>query len=150
MKRLVSLSLVLLLLFSLYSCEQQQDPYLLLDEFVKAYGAEGVIYSPKISEGEAGYIPSGLIEKIYRFYGEFPEDYAILLNSRPEYGGECALFVCEDADMLLSMESVCLERMRLLDSKGEHSFLKIKGNLLFYSTMSDKALAQRLWHEIIR
>ena len=150
MKRLISFCLIITLLFTLVSCGADPDPYSLMSEFLRAYGAEGTIYSPKISEGEAGYIPKGLIEKIYRFSGEFPEDYAIYLNSRPDAGSECGLFICQDADMLSSMEQACLERIRLLDRKCERSFVKVKGKTIFYSTMSDRELAEKLWKEIIK
>lgn len=150
MKKLLCLVLIIVLLTSLTSCGESGDPYLLLDEFVKEYGAEGVIFSPKIAEGQPGYVSPGLMEQVYRFSGDFPENYAIFLNSRPDYGSECGVFLCEDADMLLMMQEVCLERMKLLDGKGERSFLKIKGKMLFYSTMIDRARAQTIWKEIIR
>ena len=151
MKRIIAFILLIALsCLPLISCKREFDPKAKLEDFISAYGAEGIIYSPSIPEGRAGFIPDGLIERIYIFSGNFPEDYAIFLNSRPEYGYECALFVCGDAACLEMMEESCLERMALLDGAGERSFIKRSGNILFYSTMKDKERAEELWREIIR
>lgn len=150
MKRFVVLLLVVAVFLSLSSCGKEVDTFEVLADFISAYGADGVIYSPTVHEGEVGYIPEGLVERIYLFSGEFPENYAIFLNSRPEYGYECGLFVCSDDGGLDMMEEACLERARLLDPSGERMFVKRSGNTVFYSTMKDKERAEALWREIIR
>lgn len=150
MKKLISVLLVISLLALLFSCRKQPDAYEILNEFIAAYGAEGIIYSPTFDEGEVGYIREEFIEKIYVFSGRFPDNYAIFLNSHPENGSECGVFVCEDAAMLLTVEEMCIERTRLIGQGTDRTFIKKNGNTVFYSTMHNKERAERLWQEIIR
>lgn len=151
MKRLILLLLVFMFIgSSLCSCAQQADAYELVNEFVTVYGAEGIIYSPGFSEGESGYIPEGLIEKIYVFSGRLPENYAIFLNSHPSEPSECGAFVCESADTLAMIEEMCLERVKLLSNGGDHAFVNVSGMTVFYSTMQNRDRAEKIWREIIR
>ena len=151
MKKVILLSVILVwLLPNLFSCGEEINAYEALREFVLAYGAEGVIYSPEIEEGQEGYIPNGLIERIYNYWGEFPENYAVLLNSRTEDFFECGVFVCDDADSLLSIEEACRERIGLL-TKGEgQGFIKISRMTVFYAVLEDRERAEEIWREIIR
>lgn len=151
MKKVIVLIIVSAVLVSmLSSCTEQRDAYEMLTEFITAYGAKGIIYSPRIGEGEVGYVPDGLVEKIYVFSGRFPENYAIYLNSRADLPSECGIFVCENAAMLSMMEEACLERARLLVQGGDYAFVKRQGSVVYYSVMHDAERAERLWHEIIK
>ena len=150
MKRILLLFTVFSLIFSLMGCREERDSYALLSEFISAYGAEGIIYSPSLGEGEDGYIRDGLIEKIYVFSGRFPDNFAVFLNSRPDFGSECGVFVCLGAEQCAMVEEACLERIRLLGRGNDCAFVKRQGNTVFYSTMTDKERAERLWREIIR
>ena len=150
MRKLVSFLLILIFTAtSLFSCTEKADAYQLLSEFVKVYGADGVIYSPEISEGEPGYISNGMIEKIYVFSGDFPTNYAIFLNSRLDDFSECGVFICNSSDSLAMTQEMCLERIKLLSNGGEHAFVKVHRMTVFYSTMQDRNRAERIWHEII-
>ena len=151
MRRTIFVLLIIsLCVGSICSCEREVDPRQMLSDFISAYGAEGVIYSPDANEGEDGYIPKELAERIYIHSGELPDDFAIFLNSRPDYGYECAVFLCEDAESLLMMEEACIERTRLLDGGGERRLIIVSGKTIFYSTMKDKERAEKIWREIIR
>ncbi len=150
MRKIIAFILCISLCLCLTSCEQNPDAYALLGEFAAVYGAQGVIYSPKISEGNDGYVYEGLVEKIYVFSGRFPDNYAILLNSRPDFSSECAIFVCTDVEMLYMVEEMCLERIRILCGRDECAFVKRSGSIVFYSTMKDREKAERIFSEIIR
>ena len=151
MKKKFSLIIcICICILPLSSCSREYDAYSMLCEFVSAYGAEGTVYSPIVPEGEDGYIYEGLVERIYLFSGEFPENYAIFLNSHPDYSSECGIFVCSDAEMLSMVEEMCLERIGLLCGRAENAFLKKSGNLCFYSTMQDRVRAEKIFNEIIR
>ena len=150
MKKLLCVILLLSVVFTLNSCQKEQDAYGMLWEFVRAYGAEGVIYSPAIPEGDDGYVNEGLIDKIYVCSGRFPENYAIFLNSRADYGSECGVFICENADMLLMVEEMCLERIRLLGRGSDIAFVKRDGNVIFYSTLSQRDRAEKIWRQILK
>ena len=150
MMRLLSLFVVLSLLFtSLCSCGSEPDAYEMLKEFVQVYGAEGVIYSPRIPEGQEGYLVPRLADRIYRFSGQPPENFAVLLNSHTNAFYECGVFVATDADSLSSITETCLERVRLLVGAGDNGFVKVSGMTVFYSTMRDRLRAERIWREII-
>lgn len=150
MKKYIAFLLAFILTFSLCSCQKEYDPYLLLNEFVISYGLCGVVYSPSVAEGKDGFVREGLMERVYRYSGSFPDSYAVMLNSRSDYGGECGVFVCQNADVLYAVEELCLERMRLLDPSGRNSLIIIDGQIIFYSTLQDKNRAERIWREIIR
>ena len=150
MKRLLSLIIILAFVSLAVSCHSDRDAYDMVNEFVTVYGAEGVIYSPRISEGENGYVPKGLMEMIYVFSGDFPGNYAVFLNSHHTTPAECGAFVCENADSLAATEEMCLERIKLLSRGESHAFVKVSGMIVFYSTMKNRERAERIWHEIIR
>lgn len=151
MKKIISFTLaVAILCLALSSCEERRDAYSMLHGFISAYGAEGVIYSPVIPEGEQGYITDGLIEKLYIYSGELPDNFAIFLANRTESFSECAIFICRDADMLAMVEEMCLERVRLLSAGRTNAFVRKSRMLVFYSTMQDRSRAERLFSEIIR
>ena len=150
MMRPLSLFIILsLFLASLCSCGSEPDAYEMLCEFVRVYGAEGVVYSPSIPEGKEGYMPSELADRIYRFSGKPPDNFAVLLNSHTDGFYECGVFVSADADSLSSITETCLERVRLLSGAGENGFVKVNGRVVFYSTLSDRDRAERIWREII-
>ena len=148
MKKIICFLLALLLSLSLISCEAEGDAYSMLSEFIAAYGAEGVIYSPSIPEGKDGYVSDGLIERAFVFSGRFPESYAIFLNSHTSGQYECGIFVCSDAEELRCAEECALERVRLLG--GKKGFVKRRGRVVYYSTMADRERAERIFDEIIR
>lgn len=151
MKRIfVFLIAVLLSLTSFTACKRQEiSADTMLREFISSYGAEGVIYSSACAEGEDGYLTEETLNKIYVLDGRFPENYAIFLNSHTDYGSECGVFVCDDAEMRLSVEEMCLERIRLLCGQ-ENSFVTRSDNIVFYSTMQDRAKAEQLFKKIIK
>ena len=151
MKKIIStILLIVIFLLSLSSCKRNRDAYEMLNEFVLTYGAEGIIYSPRITEGNDGYIRDGLIDKIYRFHGGFPTNYAIFLNSHPDYSVECGIFVCTDVEMCERVEEMCLERIKLLAMGEKHAFVKRSGTVVFYSTMPDRDRAEKIFNQIIR
>ena len=150
MKKFILLLLVVFTFTTFASCRREPSAQDLLSKFVDVYGAEGVIYSPKISEGNEGYIPDGLIERIYIFSGNFPDNYAIFLNSRTTDFSECGVFVCDDGESLLSVEEMCLERIKLLCGGEGRGFVRISGMTVFYSTMQERERAEKIWREIIR
>lgn len=151
MKRIFAfLIAVLLFLTSLTACKKREiDTDAMLREFISSYGAEGVIYSSACLEGEDGYLSSETLNKIYVIDGRFPENYAIFLNSHTDYGSECGAFVCDDTEMRLAVEEMCLERIRLLCGK-DNSFVARSDNIVFYSTMQDRAKAEQLFKKIIK
>ena len=150
MKKIITVFVLLSLLLGLSSCKNEPDAYELLSDFVNSYGAEGIIYSPLISEGEKGYMPSGMVERIYIFCGNLPRNFAVFLNSHADSRSECGVFVCSDAAQCQIVEEACLERIELLGQGSEVAFVKRTDNVVFYSTMTDRKRAEQLWREIIR
>ena len=150
MKKILSLIIALCLFASLTSCSPERDAYSMLGELVTTYGAEGVIYHPAATEGEAGFVYDGLLQKIYLYSGAFPEDYAVFLNSRHDSSSECGVFICTDAEMLGAVQEMCLERIALLCQNDSRAFVKRYGMTVFYSTMQDRERAEKIINEIIR
>lgn len=148
MRRVFCFLLIFSMLFSLSSCGESRSAYELLSEFVSVYGADGVIYRSDAEEWEEGYVEYDLLKKIYLFYKDFPEDFAIFLNSHADYGSECGVFVCRDSTECETVSEMCFERIKLLDRRGENSFVVREGRVVFYSTMSDGERARRIWHTV--
>lgn len=134
-------------MLSVISCSHTRPSDELMAAFIHAYRAEGIIYSPSIPEGEEGYIDDELYDRIYVHSGEHPDDFSIFLASHTDSHSECGVFNCRDSEMLASVEQMCLERVRLLDP--ERGFVTRSGLTVFYSTMSERERAQRLWAGII-
>ena len=80
MRRIFCIFLIIILCFGFVSCRERRPASHILSEFVSAYGAEGVIYRSDAEEWDDGYIEYDLLKKIYVFYEDFPEDFAIFLN----------------------------------------------------------------------
>ena len=139
MKKLLLLSLIAL--FVLSSCREPLPPKDLLSEFVKAYGAEGVIYHSEAEEGEEGYL-SPELEKLAFGDRHLPGSYAILLNTHLDTAAECGLFLIEgNREELIDL---CTYRTALLDPSGERTYVAIFDSYMFYSTLPDRDRAKRL------
>lgn len=150
MRRVFCAFLLIATLFALVSCGESRPAFEMLSEFVSAYGAEGVIYRSDAFEGEEGFIEYDLLKKIYVFYKDFPEEFAIFLNSHADYGSECGVFVCGDAGEAAEVSEMCLERIKLLDRGGDGSFVIREGSIVFYSTMSDSERARKIWKAVAK
>lgn len=145
MKRV--LILLFLCIFAFCSCTETKDPTASLNDFVSAYGAEGIIYSTEIKEGKEGYISPDIAKTIFGTT-DLPDSYAIFLNTHLDYASECGAFLAHGD--LSEVISLCKRRIKLLDREGNHSFIAIYGDLVFYSTMTDKERAQKIADVVFR
>lgn len=150
MKRFFLLLLSIFAALLLFSCEQKCSAEGLIEEFLYSYGASGVVYSSESTEGEDGYLEDGMTEKIFVYDGDFPENYALLLNFHTDYGAECGVFVCDGADERARVVDMCEERVALLSRGGENGAIICADNIVFYSTLQDKARVVSVWNKIIR
>lgn len=148
-KNIAFLLAALFILASLFSCGKNPEPEEMLAEFMSLYSVEGIIYSPTRGEGEDGYIDDGLFSEIYIFDGAPPERYAVFLNSRTDFGSECGVFVSYSAEQRERIVEMCCERIRLLGGGSDNCFVSVRGAVIFYSTMSDKARAEAIWEKIV-
>ena len=148
MRKIICLCLIFTLCLSLAGCREEQNAYDILSEFVTDYGAEGVIYSPFVSEGRPGYISDGLVERAFLFTEGIGDNFALLLNSHIDKVCECGVFVCSDDEEVRLAEEICLERVRLLS--GEGGFVKKRGRVVYYYVLSDPDRAERIFREIIK
>lgn len=140
MKRLIALLFLCIFLF--VSCAEQPSVADLLTEFVNAYGAEGIVYSTEYGEGESGYIDTYLSDRI--FGDEASElTYAVFLNSHLDYASECGAFLVEPSERNIAIE-ISKRRVSLLDPSSAHSFIRIYPHAVFYSTMQNKEMAEKL------
>ena len=143
------LLIILFLSFGLFcSCGRSYDAHEILTEFRDAYGAEGIIYSPTVAEGEEGYLDADLGEKMFAHSSDLPRDYAVMLNSHPDTPSECGVFICTDDGELRAAEAAALERIDLLG--GDRGFVLRQGRVVFYSVMSDSDRARKIFKEIMR
>ena len=147
MKKIISLVISISILLSLVSCTDNRTADELMSSFLESYGASGAVYGPRRAEWEIGYIDSELFHKIYELESPAPSDFAIFLSSHTDSDSECAVFVCRDSAERMSVEEMCYERIKLLVS--DNGFVVRSGNTVFYSTMSDKARAERVWKDTI-
>ncbi len=150
MKKLVLIVLCVSLVMQMSSCSKEIYAEELICEFLYSYSAVGVVYSPRVPEGNDGYVYDGFTEKIYIYEGDFPSNYAIFLNSHADYGAECGVFVCEDEDERARVTDMCEERIELLSKGGENAFISRAGRVVFYSTMKNRVEAEEIWRKIIR
>ena len=149
-KRIASFLVIIFFVTSLFSCKKALSAEELLKDFLDVYGASGVIYSPRFSEGEDGYISDALIKKIYLYDGEFPKNYALLLNSRADRSVEAAVFVCDGEYECSRVLEMCLERLNLISDDTSEVYIYRSANLIFYSTFEDGKTVEDVWVKIIR
>lgn len=139
MKKL--LLLPFLCLFILSSCSEPLPPNDLLAEFVKSYGAEGIIYHSEAKEGDEGYLSPQLARLAFGDR-ELPKSYAILLNIHLDTHTECGLFLIEgNKKELLELSA---SRTSILDPRGDRTYIAIYDSYVFYSTLSDRERAQKI------
>lgn len=145
MKRVLILLFLSIFLFS--GCTEVKDPTAALSDFVSAYGAEGIIYSTEIKEGQEGYISPDTAKTIFGTT-DLPDSYALFLNTHLDYASECGAFLARGD--LGEVISLCKRRINILDREGKHSFIAIYGDVVFYSTMTDKERAQKIADVVFR
>jgi hypothetical protein len=119
-----------------------------MSDFLYSYGIDGVVYSSSASEGDVGYASDKLLSKLFIFEGEFPKNYALLLNSRSDYGAECGFFVCEGESERERVVDMCEERISLL-TRGEGGIIISRGRVVFYSTLSDRERSEKCARRVI-
>ena len=138
MKKLL---ILFLCLFILSACSEPLPPKDMLSEFVRAYGAEGVIFHSEAKEGEEGYLSPRLATLAFGNC-QLPSSYAILLNTHLDTATECGIFLIEgDREEILEL---CANRTALLDPQGDRTYIAIYGRYAFYSTLSDKSRAKSI------
>ena len=150
MKRFLTVLLCVIITMTFTSCRGERPAHELLSDFISAYGAEGIIYTPTAKEGEDGYATSELLDKIFVYEGQFPEDFALFLNSHVDYASECGVFVCESVEERSRVEEMCAERIRLIARGSNKSFISRSGLTVFYSTMTDRARSEKIWGQILK
>lgn len=151
MKRFLTFVIAVFLLASFISCgAKTPSARELLLRFTQAYGASGILYSPEIAEGEAGYTDTDFFFSLYGDAEDTEGDYAVFLSSSLDAIYEAAVFVTMDKSSEIYAERLCRERIGLLTKMGygEGAILIKRKNTLFYSTLSDACLAERIWLEV--
>ena len=150
MKKLFVTFLFLLLILAFIGCKREVSAENILRDFLVSYGTEGIIYTPNKMIHEEGYISEGLLEKVYIYSGELPDNFALFLNQKSFGGFEAGVFICEDEDERASVTEMCYERIDLLtDKEGEGLLIRCR-NMIIYTTASDKERAEEILKKIIR
>ena len=150
MKKGIAFILIVISALSLVGCKKEASAEKILDEFLLMYGGEGTVYSSDKSITDEGYITEDVLSKAYVYEGDFPKNFAILLNSRTAKGFECGVFICEGEDERATVLEMCRERLDLLSERAEEGIFVRSGNLVFYTTASDKKRAEEIIKKIIR
>ena len=149
MKNTAIILSVVIFSLMLVSCHAAPSAEDMLTDFMSAYSAEGIVYSSVAREGDVGYLDRDTLTEIYQDREIPNENYAVFLNSRPDYGSECGVFVCKDTEEVRRVTDTLERRLKLL--RGEERSLLIRsGNIVFYSTMRDRDTAEKIWRDIIR
>lgn len=148
MKKTAFFLILLTILPSLVCCREEYPAEKLMNDFLYSYGATGTVYSPSRAEGEYGYVTPSLLSLIYVYDGDFPENFAIYLNPKSDYGSECGFFVAESEDERERILDMCEERLALI-TRGEGGLIITRGRVVFYSAMSDTERAGRVARRVI-
>ena len=149
MKTVSAFLMLIMLTLQLVSCGSAPDPVDMLRDFTEAYSAEGIIYYSEAREGEIGYLDPETGGILFRELEQMPDCYAILLNSRSDYGSECGVFVSRGSLELEEISEMCERRMKLLRG-GERSLLIRSESTVFYSTLPNPERVEKLWRDILR
>ena len=145
------------LAFNLVSCNKNIDCYSLAESFREGFGMEGTIYSPRIPEGDGGYVSEDFYILMYSDENTHAEDYAILLSGRGDLPGEAAFFLAYSEWDAISIEEMLGARLDLIGSlfgKGEGSpakggFVLRSGKLVVMCATRDNERARSVVKMII-
>lgn len=152
-KKAAALAAVAALLLSLVSCSRERSAYTIMQSFLREYGAEIVIYSPSVVEGEEGYVGDDFFETLFIYGEEYVTDYAAALASDVFSVFECDVILCESEYGADKLEEFCRDRLQLLERVSklsgigfpDGSFVKRYGTVVVLSAISDNARAQRIF-----
>ena len=148
MKKIIAFFITVAISIGMTSCSQARSAREMLDELMELYPATGAVYYSDACETEEGYISEELFSRIYVYHGELPSEFAIYLNTHTDYGSECGVFVCEDEDERARVTDMCRERIDLVGRGGDHAFIARSGSVVFYSTLSDRERAEKIWNAV--
>ena len=144
MKKLILTVIAVALLFT--SCREVPRASSILSDFLYSYPMGGNVYTSDASEGEVGYASEELLSRLFDYEGELSVGYAFLLAARPERGGECGVFVTDDALERERITEMCRRRVALVSDGG--GVVIRSGRVVAYLTSSDER-AERLLRKII-
>ena len=132
------------------SCRNSVSAIDFITDFAAIYPLEGNVYYSSASKSSDGYISEELFRRIYSYDGQIPEDYAVVLNSRPERGAECGIFkVCSGTD-IEAITELCMNRINLLSQRDNKGMVITSGEYVFYSTLDDQTRAKELFYRLIK
>ena len=106
--------LVALLQMLLVSCQDDVDCYRLAESFRDECGTGGVIYSPRIPEGNEGYVADDFFILMYSEENTHAADFAVLISQRGDIPREAAFFLCHSEYDALSVELMLKSRLALI------------------------------------
>ena len=161
MRKMIACGLVLALCvaaaLSLTACSRTRSAYGLMSEFCTCLRVRGVIYSPVVAEGDAGYVASGFFEKLYGEGEEWVLDFAVMLLS--DLGGvsECGVFLCYtdyDATQVTDMLHRRIELIRSVSAVSglrfpEEPFVYREGRAVVMCALDDAEGARAAWRAIL-
>ncbi len=149
MKSAAVILLIAILASFTVSCGIEPEVSDMLSDFIEDYSADGIIYYSGAREGDDGHLDPETRNKLFLGLDKTPEHYAIFLNSHSDYGAECGVFFCDGTAELYQVVEMCEKRLSILRG-GDKSLLIRSKNTVFYSTLSDRDRAEKLWREILR
>lgn len=150
MKRLSVFFLLFAILLSLGGCSERRGAREMLSKFADCCDVSGVLYSPDIKEGEAGYIDSGFFEALYDASPDPESDYAVFLSASLDKVYEAAVFVCFDESSAFYAEEICRKRLLMIEKMGyggERVLIRRRGTV-FYSVMPKGVDSEAIWRDI--
>ena len=155
--RALALILLITSLISTFGCGKKIDALDAMNRFVESYGVGGVVFAPKIAEGERGYVDKDFFETLYGQDESYVEDFAVLLLSGIREVGECAFFKCYSAYDAMIVCDMCRMRIETLKNASgsagskflEDAFIVRSGSFVVMCALSDNDMAKKLWDRII-
>lgn len=146
----------LILTFSLISCRGERDALSAMREFADAYG-EGTVYARGIPEGERGAVNESFFSELYGAPPYEVEDYALLFLPSPMRSGEAGLLLCYRAADAMTVEALCLSRLRTLRTAAllagrsfpEDAFVERHGRYVVYAALPDGERARSLLSRVL-
>lgn len=155
-RRALICALTLILTFSLISCRGERDTLSLMREFADAYG-EGTVYACGIPEGERGFVGESFFAELYGAPPYEVENYALLLLPSLTQSGEAGLLLCYRAADAMTVEALCLARLRTLRTAArlagrsfpEDAFVERHGRYVVYAALPDGERVRSLFSRLL-
>ena len=144
MKRIICITLLVSLFFTLFSCTKDLPSASSVAEVINRELSLGKVYSSLKSEGEDGYVTDELREALFSS-SLLPLEFAVVLDTQVSARGEVGIFYSDGIATVPDCIESARKRLDLLSSFSQRESLVLRyGRAVVYLSFEDCERAREL------